>query len=54
MLHRDNLEKEISNIKQETFIVWGKEDLGIDVSSAYKIHALIKNSSLKNVKNMSN
>ena len=44
---RDNLETEIKNIKQETLIVWGKEDLGIDVASSYKMHELIKNSTLK-------
>ena len=44
---RENLKKEFSQIKQETLIVWGKEDLTIDVSSAYKMHELIKNSTLK-------
>jgi len=47
MLHRDNLEEELKNIKQETLIVWGKDDLGIDVASAYKIDELIENSTLK-------
>ena len=47
MLNRDDLEAEIKNIKQETLIVWGKEDLGIDVASAYKMHKLIENSTLK-------
>ena len=47
MLHRDNLEVEISNIKQEALIVWGKEDLGIDVASAHKMHELINKSTLK-------
>jgi len=47
MIPRDNLEKEISQIKQDTLIVWGKEDLGIDVASAYKMHELIENSTLK-------
>jgi len=42
-----NLENELSQIKQETLIVWGKEDLTIDVSSAYKMHELIQNSTLK-------
>jgi len=44
---RENLEKELSQIQQQTLIVWGKEDLGIDVASAYKIHELIENSTLK-------
>jgi len=44
---RENLENELSQIKQETLIVWGKEDLSIDVSSAYKMHELIQNSTLK-------
>jgi len=44
---RENLENELSQIKQETLIVWGKEDLTIDVSSAYKMHELIQNSTLK-------
>ena len=47
MINRDDLEAEIKNIKQDTLIVWGKEDLGIDVASAYKMHELIKNSTLK-------
>ncbi|HHD79194.1 MAG TPA: alpha/beta hydrolase [Epsilonproteobacteria bacterium] len=47
MLHRDDLTETLKSIKQETLIVWGKEDLGIDVASAYKMHALIKNSTLK-------
>jgi pimeloyl-ACP methyl ester carboxylesterase len=47
MLHRDHLETEIANIKQETLIVWGKEDLGIDVASAHKMHELIHKSTLK-------
>ncbi len=47
MLQRDNLETEIKNIKQETLIVWGKEDLGIDIASAYRMHELIENSTLK-------
>jgi len=47
MIPRDNLEKEISQIKQDTLIVWGKEELGIDVASAYKMHELIENSTLK-------
>jgi pimeloyl-ACP methyl ester carboxylesterase len=47
MLHKDNLEVEIKNIKQETLIVWGKEDLGIDVASAYNMDELIENSTLK-------
>jgi len=47
MLHRDDLEAEIRNIKQDTLIVWGKEDLGIDVASAYKMDELIENSTLK-------
>ena len=44
---RENLENELSQIKQETLIVWGKEDLGIDVASAYKMHELIEHSTLK-------
>ena len=44
---RENLENDLSQIKQETLIVWGKEDLGIDASSAYKLHELIENSTLK-------
>ena len=47
MFDSDDLEAEIRNIKQETLIVWGKEDLGIDVASAYKMHELIENSTLK-------
>jgi len=47
MLHRDELEAEIKSIKQETLIVWGKEDLGIDVSSAYKMHELTVHSTLR-------
>jgi len=42
-----NLEKELNQIKQQVLIVWGKEDLTIDVSSAYKMHELIENSTLK-------
>jgi len=44
---RENLEKELSQIQQQTLIVWGKEDLGIDLASAYKMHELIENSTLK-------
>jgi len=47
MLHRNGLTETLQSIKQETLIVWGKEDLGIDVASAYKMHELIKNSTLK-------
>ncbi len=47
MVHREDLEEEIKNIKQETLIVWGKEDLSIDVASAYKMNELIENSTLK-------
>ena len=47
MIHREDLEDEIGNIKQETLIVWGKEDLSIDVASAHKMHELIENSTLK-------
>ena len=47
MVHREDLEAEIKNIKQETLIVWGKEDLSLDVASAYKMHELIENSTLK-------
>jgi len=44
---RENLEKELNQIKQQVLIVWEKEDLTIDVSSAYKMHELIENSTLK-------
>ncbi|HHD79137.1 MAG TPA: alpha/beta hydrolase, partial [Epsilonproteobacteria bacterium] len=47
MLHRDDLTETLKSISQETLIVWGKEDLGIDVASAYKMHELIKHSTLK-------
>jgi len=47
MLPMDDLEAEIKNIKQETLIVWGKEDLSLDVASAYKMDELIENSTLK-------
>jgi len=47
MLNRDNLTEVFKSIKQKTLIVWGKEDLGIDVASAYKMHELIPNSTLK-------
>jgi len=47
MVHREDLEAEIKNIKQETLIVWGKEDLSLDVASAHKMHKLIENSTLK-------
>jgi len=47
MLHRDDLTETLKSIEQETLIVWGKEDLGIDVASAYKMHELIKHSTLK-------
>ena len=43
----DDFSKEISQIKPETLIVWGEEDQGIDVENAYKMHELIKNSTLK-------
>lgn len=42
----DDLTDEIKNIKQETLILWGKQDKGIDVSSAHKMDELIKNSKL--------
>lgn len=42
----DDLIDEIKNIKQETLILWGKQDKGIDVSSAYKMDELIKNAKL--------
>jgi pimeloyl-ACP methyl ester carboxylesterase len=47
ILHRDDLTETLKSIEQETLIVWGKEDLGIDVASAYKMHELIKHSTLK-------
>jgi len=47
MLDRDDLTETLKSIEQETLIVWGKEDLGIDVASAYKMHELIKHSRLK-------
>jgi pimeloyl-ACP methyl ester carboxylesterase len=47
MLDRDDLTETLKSIEQETLIVWGKEDLGIDVASAYKMHELIKHSTLK-------
>jgi len=47
ILPKDNLEEEMSNINQKTLIVWGNEDLSIDVASAYKMHKLIKHSTLK-------
>ena len=47
MIHREDLEVEIKNIKQETLIVWGKVDLSLDVASAYKMSELIENSTLK-------
>ena len=47
ILPRENLEKELSQIQQQTLIVWGKEDLSIDVASAHKMHELIENSTLK-------
>ena len=43
----DDLTETLKNIRQETLIVWGKEDLIIDVASAYKMHELIMNSTLK-------
>lgn len=42
----DDLTDEMKNINQETLILWGKEDKGIDVSSAYRMDALIENSKL--------
>jgi len=47
MLFHDDLTEIFKSIKQETLIVWGKEDLGIDVASAYKMHELIPHSILK-------
>jgi len=47
MIHREDLEDEIKNIKQETLILWGKEDLSIDVASAHKMHELIEKSTVK-------
>jgi len=43
----DDLTEVFQSIKQETLIVWGKEDLGIDVSSAYGMNELIEHSTLK-------
>jgi len=42
----DDLTDEMKNIKQETLILWGKQDKGIDVSSAYRMDALIVNTKL--------
>ena len=47
MLHRDDLTETLKSVEQKTLIVWGNEDLGIDVASAYKMHELIKYSTLK-------
>jgi len=47
MLNRDDLTETLKSIEQETLIVWGKEDLGINVASAYRMHELIKYSTLK-------
>jgi len=47
MIPIDDLSKEISKIKQETLIIWGEEDKGIDIANAYEIDKLIKNSLLK-------
>lgn len=43
----DDLTEVFKSIKQETLIVWGREDLGIDVSSAYRMNELIEHSTLK-------
>ena len=43
----DDLTEVLKSIKQKTLILWGKEDLGIDVSSAYRMHELIEHSTLK-------
>ena len=43
----EDLTEALKQIKQETLIMWGKEDLGIDVSSAYRMHELIEHSTLK-------
>lgn len=47
MLHIDDLTSLLKEIKQETLIVWGNEDMSIDVASAYKFDELIENSHLK-------
>ena len=46
MFHADDLTEEVKNIKQKTLIVWGREDKGIHVASAYKQKELIVNSKL--------
>lgn len=47
MLNIDDLSDVIKSIKQDTLIVWGEEDMGIDVASAYKMDELIEHSRLK-------
>ncbi len=46
MLEIKDLTSELQNIKQNTLIVWGKEDSSIDVASAYKMQELVPNAKL--------
>lgn len=47
MLHKDDLSDVIKNIQQKTLIVWGKNDEGIDVASAYKMQEIMPHATLK-------
>jgi len=47
MLHKDDFTDVIKNIEQETLIVWGKNDEGIDVASAYKMQEIMPHATLK-------
>jgi len=47
----EDLTKYLSNIKEETLIIWGENDNSTPINDAYKINKLIKNSGLVKIKN---